>query len=140
MKKDTSQMLKELEQCAEFRAFHEANEAQLLNRTIADCVNEHIAVKKLKKADVIRRSGLSEPYAYQIFSGYRIPERPKLISLALGMQLNLQEVQDLLKQAGYATLYAKHAFDCIVIFGICQKMSVVNINALLYEYDLDMLG
>ena len=140
MKKDTTEMLKELEQCEEFRTFHRVNEPLLAARSIADCVNELVNVKGLKKADVIRRSGLSEPYAYQIFSGYRVPERTKLLSLALGMQLDLHEVQTLLKQAGYATLYAKNEFDCVVIFGICKKLSVLDINALLYEYDLDMLG
>ncbi len=140
MKKDTSEILKELEQCAEFHAFHQANKPQLLSRSIADCVNELLVTKKLKKADVVRRSGLSEPYAYQIFSGYRVPERAKLLSLAIGMQLNLQEVQALMKQAGYATLYTKNEFDCVVIFGICKRLSVVDINALLYEYGLALLG
>ena len=36
----------------------------------------------MKKADAIRRSELSEDYAYQIFSGLRVPERKKLLSLA----------------------------------------------------------
>ncbi|MBP3436027.1 MAG: helix-turn-helix domain-containing protein [Clostridia bacterium] len=140
MKKDTSEMLKELEQCEEFHAFHQTNESQLVDRSIADYVNELIAAKGLKKAEVIRRSGLSEPYGYQIFSGYRVPERPKLLSLAIGMQLDLHEVQTLLKHAGYAALYAKNEFDCVVIFGICKKLSVLDINALLYEYGLNVLG
>ena len=80
MKKDTSEMLKELEQCEEFHAFHQTNESQLVDRSIADYVNELIAAKGLKKA------------------------------------------------------------DCVVIFGICKKLSVLDINALLYEYGLNVLG
>lgn len=140
MKKDTSEMLKELERCEEFRTFHRANEPLLADRSVADYLNELIAAKRLKKADVIRRSQLSEPYGYQIFSGYRVPERPKLLSLAIGMQLDLQEVQALLKHAGYAALYVKNEFDCVIIFGICKRLSVLDINALLYDYGLDMLG
>lgn len=140
MKKSTTELLKELEQCDEFRTFRGANASAFSDRTIADCVNDLVATKGLKKADVIRRSGLSEPYAYQIFSGYRVPERTKLISLAVGMRLSFEEVQTLLKQAGYATLYAKNEFDCVVIFGICKNMSVMDINAMLYEYGLDLLG
>lgn len=140
MKKDTSEMLKELERCEEFRAFYRANKPLLADRSVADYLNELVAAKRLKKADIIRRSQLSEPYGYQIFSGYRVPERPKLLSLAIGMQLDLQEVQALLKHAGYAALYVKNEFDCVIIFGICKRLSVLDINALLYDYGLDMLG
>lgn len=140
MKKTTADLLSELEQCDEFRSFHQTNEPCLIDRSIADHLGELLVQKGLKKADVIRRSGLREQYGYQIFSGYRIPERTKLLSLAIGMNLDLGETQTLLKHAGYAALYAKNEFDCIIIFGICKKMSVLDINAILYEYGLDMLG
>lgn len=140
MKKTTADLLSELEQCDEFRSFHQTNEPCLIDRSIADHLGELLVQKGLKKADVIRRSGLREQYGYQIFSGYRIPERTKLLSLAIGMNLDLGETQTLLKHAGYAALYAKNEFDCIIIFGICKKMSVLDINTILYEYGLDMLG
>ncbi len=79
----------------------------------------------MKKTDAIKKSELSEIYAYQIFSGVRVPERKKLLSLAVGMELSLPEVQNLLKCSGYATLYAKNEFDCIVIYGIYKKLSVI---------------
>ena len=56
------------------------------------------------------------------------------------MELSLEEVQTLLKSAGYATLYVKLPFDSIVLYGICKNMSVVQINELLFEYGLETLG
>lgn len=140
MKKSTADLLLELEQCAEFRDFRHNNAASVTTTTVAARLGELLIEKSLKKADVIRCSGLSEQYGYQIFTGYRIPERSKLLSIAVGMRLSLEETQELLKQTGYATLYAKNEFDCAVIFGICKRMTVPEINLLLYEYDQELLG
>lgn len=52
----------------------------------------------------------------------------------------LDEVQTLLKCAGYPTLYVKHPFDSIITYGICKKLSVVEINELLFNYDMETLG
>ena len=56
------------------------------------------------------------------------------------MSLNLDEVQTLLKTAGYSPLYVKLPFDSIVIYGICKGLSVLQINNLLFDYDLETLG
>ena len=79
-------------------------------------------------------------YAYQIFSGLRVPDRKKLLCLAVGMSLNLDEVQTLLKCAGYSPLYVKLPFDSIVLYGICKNLSVLQINELLFEYGLETMG
>ena len=94
----------------------------------------------LKKSQVVRAAEMSEVYAYQIFSGKRVPERKKLLCLCIGMGLNLDEVQSLLKCAGYSPLYVKLPFDSIVIYGICKGLSVLQINNLLFDYDLETLG
>ena len=69
-----------------------------------------------------------------------MPERKKLLCLAVGMGLHIDEAQQLLKCAGYPQLYAKLPFDSIVLYGLCKAMSVVQINELLYEYGLETLG
>ena len=63
----------------------------------------------------------------------------KLLCLAVGMGLNIDEVQQLLKCAGYARLYVKIPFDSVVLYGLCNGMSVTEINELLYKYDLETL-
>ena len=103
------------------------------NAETARLLEELLTEKGLKKSRVIKNAELSEVYGYQIFSGVRIPERKKLLCLAVGMELNLGEVQQLLKCAGYPQLYAKLPFDSTVLY-------VVQINELLYEYGLETLG
>lgn len=140
MQKDTSKIIEELGLCDDFKTFYDDNKEYMVSVTLSQMLNDLIKEKGLKKSQVIRQSELSEVYSYQIFSGLRVPERKKLLCLAIGMQLNLDEVQTLLKCAGYSPLYVKIPFDSIVLYGICKQLSIVEINELLFEYDLETLG
>lgn len=138
--KDTSKIIEELGLCNDFKSFYNENRDYMVTDSLSSLLAELVKKSGLKKSKVIKDSELSEVYAYQIFSGIRVPERKKLLSLAVAMQLNLDEVQSLLKCAGYSPLYVKLPFDSIVIYGICKKLSVIQINELLFEYDLETLG
>ena len=138
--KDTSKIVEELGLCADFKSFYDENRNYMVKSSLSELLNELAAKSPLKKSQIIKNSELSEVYAYQIFSGLRVPERKKLLSLCVGMSLNLDEVQSLLKCAGYSPLYVKIPFDSIVIYGICKKLSVIEINRILFEYDLETLG
>ena len=138
--KDTSKIIEELGLCEDFKTFYDENKQFMVSSALAQMLGELIREKELRKSRIIRNAELSEVYAYQIFSGIRIPERKKLLSLAIGMELNLDETQKLLKCAGYPPLYVKIPFDSIVIYGICKKFSVIKINKMLFEYDLETLG
>lgn len=140
MQKDTALLLEELKNCSDFNRFYQDNENSIVSMTLSQLLNELLQKHGMKKSNAIRRSELSEDYAYQIFSGLRVPERKKLLSLAIGMQLNLEEIQTLLKTAGYAQLYVKNSFDCVLIYGICKKLSVADINYLLFDYGMETLG
>lgn len=140
MQKDTSEIVKELGLCPDFKTFYRENKEYMVSDTLSQLLTRLLQEKGLKKSRVIKNAELSEVYGYQIFSGVRIPERKKLLCLAVGMELHLGEVQQLLKCAGYPQLYAKLPFDSIVLYGICKRQSVVQINELLYEYGLETLG
>lgn len=140
MSKDTSAIVEELGLCPNFKTFYEENRDYMIKEDLAALLMELIRKYDLKKSQIIRAAEMSEVYAYQIFSGLRVPERKKLLCLAVAMKLNLEEVQTLLKSAGYSPLYVKLPFDSIILYGICKGLSVVEINDLLYEYDLETLG
>lgn len=140
MQKDTALLLEELKNCSDFNRFYLENENSIVSLSLSQLLNTLLQKHGMKKSQAIRGSELSEDYAYQIFSGLRVPERKKLLSLAIGMQLNLEEMQTLLKTAGYAQLYVKNSFDCVLIYGICKKLSVADINFLLFDYGMETLG
>ena len=140
MVKDTTKIVEELGLSPDFQTFYNENKDYMVKEDLSQLLDELIAKHNLKKAQVIRAAEMSEVYAYQIFSGLRVPERKKLLCLAIAMKLTLDEVQTLLKCAGYSTLYVKLPFDCVVLYGICKKLSAVEINEILYEYGLETLG
>lgn len=140
MQKDTSKIVEELGLCSDFKTFYNENKDYMVSGNLASLLAQLLDTKGLKKSQVIKNAELSEVYGYQIFSGLRVPERKKLLCLAVGMQLNIAETQQLLKCAGYSQLYVKLPFDSIVLYGLCKALTVVQINELLYEYGLETLG
>ncbi|MBQ6825690.1 MAG: XRE family transcriptional regulator [Clostridia bacterium] len=140
MLKDTTKIVEELGLSPDFKTFYKENKDYMVKANLSELLEELIIKYNLKKSQVIRAAEMSEVYAYQIFSGLRTPERKKLLCLAIAMKLTLDEVQTLLKSAGYSTLYVKLPFDSIVLYGVCKKLSVVEINEILYEYGLETLG
>lgn len=140
MQKDTSELVKELGLCPDFQTFYNENKDYMISGDLPVLLAQLLERKGLKKSQVIKNAELAEVYGYQIFSGLRMPERKKLLCLAVGMGLNIEETQQLLKCAGYSQLYVKLPFDSVVLYGLCKALSVVQINELLYEYGLEMLG
>ena len=140
MQKDTSEIVKELELCPDFQTFYNENKDQMITAGLSELLAQLLEKKGLKKSQAIKNAELAEIYGYQIFSGVRVPERKKLLCLAVGMKLNLEEAQNLLKCAGYSPLYVKLPFDSVVLYGLCKGLSVVEINETLYEYGLETLS
>ena len=140
MKKDTAKLLEELKNCSDFKSFYSENEDEVLKVKLSDYLNGIIKEKGIKKSDIVKKSEMSEVYAYQILSGVRFPERNKLLCLAFGLDLSFDEVQTMLKTTGYTPLYAKIPFDCVLIYAFCNHLSIVETNALLYDYGEETLG
>lgn len=100
----------------------------MISKSLSEHLCELLIEKKLKKSEI------SSDYAYQIFSGTKSsPNRDKLISIAIGMGLSVDETSGLLKLAGLMPLYAKNLRDSIIIFGINNSRSVCEINEMLFE-------
>lgn len=141
MKKDTEKLLEELKSYADFGEFYRENKELVASVTLSDYLNELIEKKHLNKADIVANSEMSEVYVYQIISGIKPnPKRKKLLCIAFGMNLTLDETQLLLKKTGYAPLYAKNPFDAVIIYGLSKGLGIVDVNNLLFEYDQETLG
>ena len=134
MKKNTAELLKELKNCERFESYYDDNENALLNVQLSEALREFAAAKGLKKSEIIRRSELNETYAHQIFSGKRHPERDKLICLVIGMELDIDETQELLKKSGYAQLYARDKRDSVLIYAVSHKFTLSETNEMLDKY------
>lgn len=140
MQKDTSEIVKELQLSPNFQSFYQENKEYMVDKTLAQLLEQMLKQSGMSKAKAIKNAEMSEVYGYHIFSGNRIPERGKVLALAIGMELSVDQIQQLLKAANYAILYVKRPFDSVVLYGIMKKMTVAQINELLYDYGFETLG
>lgn len=132
IKKPTNELMDALNHSSSIEEYINNEQDYMIDSTISDYLNQLLNEKSLKKSAVIKNSELNEIYGYQIFSGKRIPSRDRLISIAFGMELSLDEAQALLKYAGFAPLYPKQKRDSLLIWGISHQFSIYQINDLLY--------
>lgn len=139
--KDTEELLAELKEDVDIKAFLNRNKDELLP-PVSEYLRGLMQEKGLRSSDVIRASHLNRNYAYHIFSGEKQnPSRVKLLALALAMKLNLDETQHLLLCGGHSTLYPRHPWDSVVISAVEQGLSVTETNLLLEQLgEQEMLG
>ncbi len=120
-------------------AYLKENQNELIENPLCCYLNALLEEKKLKKAEAIKKSDIDHTYAYQIFSGIRVPSRDKLIALCLGMELTLEETDTLLKYAGYATLYPRNKRDSVIISAIKNGQSRYDVDDILFDLGLSPL-
>ena len=89
---------------------------------------------------VIKKAQIDRTYGHQIFNGTRNPSRDKLIQLAVGFGLSLDETQMLLKKAGKSVLYSKIKRDAACIYGTSHGMNMMELQELLLSVDVPLLG
>lgn len=88
---------------------------------------------------IIKKAQIDRTYGHQLFNGTRNPSRDKLIQLAVGFGLSLEETQTLLKKAGKSMLYPKIKRDAVCIYGISHGMNVMELQELLLSVDVPLL-
>ncbi len=109
------------------------NQENMLDLPFSEYLMLLLRQKDLKRADVVRDSGLEKAYVYQIFNGEKKPSRDKLIAIAFGLHLGSEETQRMLKLGGCSELYARVARDAVVLFAIQRGMGIVAADDLLYS-------
>lgn len=131
--KTTEELEKQLSGTGCLSDYLEENAELLKKRTIAEQLGRRLEERGLTRADVIAGCGLNDIYVHQIFAGKCKPSRDKVICLAFGMQLTAQETQALLKDCGYAALYARDRRDSIILYALDNKRSLMELNESLYD-------
>lgn len=137
--KDTAELMNEIKSAKNILDYMERNQGEMHLNTLADCLNEWLPKKDCQVADVVKKSNLNKSYVYQIFNRKKFPSRDKVIALAFGLELNADETQKLLKQAGYRELYPRDKRDALLLFAINQKMNILDANEVLYDHEIEVL-
>ena len=127
-----------------------ANDTQILDTYVTDLdgvktdfksvVNAILLERDISIADLQRKSCVARTYIYQIMDGTRNPGRDKALSIALALELPIDDTNRLLKLSNNAILYPKNRRDAIIIYSLNNKMSVSECNRLLVRYEEAELG
>ncbi len=131
--KNTELLQSELKNAKNLSAFFEENAKNLKEKSVPEYLMEMLIKYDVEKSDVVSRAGLSGTYPYQIFDGRKTAGREKLIQLAFGFPLNLEETQRLLKHGGYSELYVKNKREAFIMYALEKGMDIHKLNELLFE-------
>lgn len=131
--KTTGELQQELMEQPNLKAYLSENQSCFLERDILDLLEDLRVRCGLSKAAIARRSGMSEVYLHQVFSGRRNPSRDRLLALCIGMSASLEETQQVLKQAAYAQLYLRLRRDAIICHGLIHHCQLSEINEALFR-------
>ena len=130
--KSTELLQSELTRADRLEDFFAENEKSLKEKSVPDYLNELLRVHQAEVSDVVRRAGLTN-YAYQIFDGRKKAGRDKLLQLAFGFPLTLEETQRLLRCGGHSELYVKNRREAYLMYALGKGFGLQKVNELLYE-------
>ena len=132
--KNTEELENELAATDDLKNFFADNKSNLREFTLSQYLNYLLETKNLSKSEVVKRSQLGD-YAYHIFAGRKNTSRTKIISLALAMELSFEECRHLLYYAGDKELYARDAWDDVIIYALKNKLTLNETNELLEDFE-----
>ncbi len=138
-RKNTELLQSELKHAESMETFIQANQTELTMKSVAEYLMDLMIRYNAEKSDISKRGGFGGNYVYQIFNGAKSASRDKLIQIALGFPLALEETQCLLRLGGYAELYVRNSRDAFIMFALEKGYDVQKTNDLLYENNKKIL-
>lgn len=96
--------------------------------------------KGMKNSEVYATANITKQYFSKLINGKVNPSKEKVIALAIGLHLNMDETKDILKIAGYAFSPFSQT-DTVVKYFINNKdYNVIKLDILLYDFGLDPIS
>lgn len=141
MKKKTEELLELMKSSPDYKEYLENNRKEISVglMKVSAALSSLLAEREMKKSEVIERSGIEPHYAYQIFSGAKVPTRDKMLMFCVGFRLSPEEAQTLLKITGYSALYSRELRDNAVLYGLTKALSLIELNGILFDLGLELL-
>lgn len=138
--KRTSTLFSELSGNGTFVKYVDANKDCFVRQSFSEYILSLSNERGIAPAQAVRNAQIDRVYGHQLFSGIRKPSRDKVIQLAFGFTLTLNETQKLLQMADKSRLYPKIKRDAAIIYGLNNLMSLQELQELLYSIDVPVLG
>ena len=136
----TNSLLNKLTKGKNINTVLDKHETDFFECTISEYLMKLCEERDTVPERVVNKAQIERTYGHQIFNGTRTPSRDKLIQIAFGFGLSLDETQRLLNVAGKSALYPKIKRDAIIIYAISHEMGVMEAQDVLCANELPMLG
>ncbi len=117
----TEELLERLLASNDVEAFLDVE--NVASRNFLDYATQLLREKSIKRAAVVRVSGINATVVYDYFAGKSRPGRDHAIMLAFGLGCTLRETQRLLRSAEVSELWPKQRRDAIIIWCIQNGFS-----------------
>lgn len=106
---------------------------------LSQYIKEILERKNMSIADLHRTSLIDRNYIYQIMDGSKKPGRDKIVAIAIGAGMSLEECQQALEISKEGILYPKSRRDSVIIYAINNRLSIMDLNSLLEKYNVPVL-
>ncbi|MBE5951157.1 MAG: hypothetical protein E7260_06120 [Lachnospiraceae bacterium] len=133
MEKITKELINELMNSKNIAGFTSENALEFEDLLLTDYLSQMLKKYGKTKIDVIKGARLDYTYGYQIFDGRRKPKREKLLQLAFGFSMSVEDANRLLRAGGVNDLYVRSKRDVICMYALQQKMTLEECNMHLYQ-------
>lgn len=132
LKKSTEELLNLIQKASDIEYYIKENESEMLSLSLDVYLSKLLEEKNLKIADVMAKSEQGD-YIYKVFKNQRKASRDILISIAIGMELDINQAQKLLRISKNARLDPREKRDSVIIYAITNNISVCELNDILYD-------
>lgn len=141
-KKDnrTSALLRGLLSTPDLGEYMESNAAEMEILAFHLYLTERCKTTGQIPEQVIKCAGIERTYGHQLFNGTRKPSRDKVLQLAFGLHLNLDETQELLQAAQKNPLYPKIKRDAAIVYCLSHHKEILETQSVLQALGLTLLG
>jgi transcriptional regulator with XRE-family HTH domain len=136
----TGEFLHKLLKAKDLTSFLENNEEHLQTTVFHHYINELCRKTDTIPEQVIKRTTIERTYGHQLFNGTRKPSRDKVLQLAFGFGLEVDEAQKLLTVAQKSLLYPRIKRDAVLLFCLQNHRSELEAQDMLAEFKLTLLG
>lgn len=138
--KSTSTLFQNLFKASDLKDFISQNTETMVIPQFHEYISKLCSDMGQKQESIIKNALIERTYGHQLFNGTRKPSRDKVVQLAFGFGLDMDETQKLLTIARHSLLYPKIKRDAVIIFCINHKTGIIETQTMMEELGLELLG
>lgn len=139
--KTTDELHKKIKESKNIHAYLSDNHEELNENTgeLPAALQQLLSEKKMSVSDVTDNTNISVPYAYAVLNGKKKPARDMLLRILLGLSCTREEIDRMLKLAGYKELYPRNKQDACIIFILEKHLNKEEMYDLLQSEGISLL-